>query len=257
VKQRDKDKEGPLSSIGDRRTAIIAFLREALVEGVVSCGELESKARKAGLLRRFQTITHAKLFKEAKKVLGIRSIRTGFGPSGEWGWELPSALTTASAVQISKAGVGTANTYAAGASGIGHAQTSYGRATPESRIPSEWTEGVARLDYRHAPAGIRGHRWRQFVDDCARFLASTHNGAARAATLGWDTYALFGCGPGHPLDHLGSDGLLWNMNGGRIVELHRGWATLEVPGRESWISYNRLRSDTPNGRLPWELTGLL
>ena len=133
VKQRGKDVEEPLSSIIDRRTAIIAFLREALVEGAVSCGELELKAREAGLLGRFQSITHAKLFKEAKKVLGIRSVRTGFGPSGEWGWELaglPPAPTTASAVQLSKAGVGEGATYAAGWSGIGHAQTSHGRATP-------------------------------------------------------------------------------------------------------------------------------
>src|SRR5262245_26521383 len=236
-----------------RRTAIIAFLREALVEGAVSPGELELKAREAGLLGPLQSITHAKLFKEAKKVLGIRSVRTGFGPSGEWSWEyaLPPALTTVSAVQLS-----TAKTYPAASSGIAHAQTSYGRATPESRIPREWTDGVTRLDYHHAPAGIRRHRWRQLVDDCTRFLASTHNGAARAATLGWDTYALFGCGPAHPLDHLGSAGLLWVINGGSILELHRGWAMLEVPGRESPIPYNRLHDNSPTGRLPWELTSL-
>ena len=259
MKQRGKDIEEPPSSIIDRRRAILAFLREALVEGAVSCGELELKARDAGLLGRFQSITHAKLFKEAKKVLGIRSVRNGFGQAGEWEWEwsgLPPAPTTASAVQLAKAGVGTADTYAAASSGIGQCPGSHGRATPESRIPWEWTEGVARLDYHHAPAGIRLHRWRQFVDDCARFLASTHNGAARAAALGWDTYALFGCGPGHPLDHLGSAGLLWFINGGRILELHGEWAILEVPGRESRISYNRQRSDTPNGRLPWELTSL-
>jgi hypothetical protein len=251
--------EEPHRSISDGPTAAVAFLRGALARGAVPVTKLELKARELGLLAENQSITHAKLFKEAKKVLGIRSVRTGFGPSGEWGWELsgvPAAHTAASALQLSKARVATAEVYAAASSGIGHAQTSHGRATPESRIPWEWTEGVARLDYHHAPIGIRRHRWWQFVDDCNLFLASTHNGAARAATLGWDTYALFGCGPGHPLDHLGSDGLLWNMNGGRIVELHRGWATLEVPGRESRISYNRLRIDAPNGRLPWELTSL-
>ena len=239
-----------------RRTAIVAFLREALVEGAVSPRELEWKAREAGLLGRLQSITHAKLFKEAKKVLGIRSVRTGFGQSGEWWWEygLPPAPTAASTVQLSKAGVRTAETYAA--SGIAHGQTSHGRARPEFRILREWTDGVTRLDYQHAPAGIRPHRWRQLVDDCTRFLASTHNGAARAATLGWDTYALFGCGPAHPLDHLGSAGLLWVINGGSILELHRGWAMLEVPGRESPIPYNRLHDNSPTGRLPWELTSL-
>ena len=250
--------EEPHRSISDGLAAV-AFLRGALAKGAVPVTKLELKARELGLLAENQSITHAKVFKEAKKVLGIRSVRTGFGQSGEWWWELsglPQAPTTVSAVQLSKAGVGTADTYAAASSGIGHAQASHGRATPESRNPSEWIEGVARLDYHHAPAGIRLHRWRQFVDDCARFLDSTRNGAARAATLGWDTYALFGCGPTHPLDHLGSAGLLWFINGGRIVELHRGWAILEVPGRESRISYNRQRSDTPNGRLPWELTSL-
>jgi hypothetical protein len=150
VNQRGKDVKEPLSSIIDRRTAIIPFLREALVEGAVSCGELEAKAREAGLLGCYQSITHAKLFKEAKKLLGIRSVRTGFGQSGEWWWELsglPPAPTTAPAVQLPKAGVGTAGTYAAGSSCIGHAQTPHGRATPESRIPWEWTEGFARLDY--------------------------------------------------------------------------------------------------------------
>ena len=126
----------------------------------------------------------------------------------------------------------------------------------EWTIPWEWTEGVARLDYHHAPAGIRLHKWQQFVDDCTRFLASTHNGAARVSTLGWDTYSLFGCGPTHPLNHLGSAGLLWFINGGRIVELHKGWAIMEVPGRESGTSYNRRGSDTPNDRLPWDLTSL-
>src|SRR5262245_36254975 len=107
--------EEPPSSIIDRRTAIIAFLREALMEGGVSHGELEVKAREAGLLGRLQSISHAKLFKEAKKILGIRSVRTGFGQSGKWLWEygLPPAPTTASAVQLLKAGVGTAGAYPA------------------------------------------------------------------------------------------------------------------------------------------------
>ena len=229
------------------------------MEGGVSPRELEVKAREAGLLGRLQSISHAKLFKEAKKNLGIRSVRTGFGQSGKWlwGYGLPPAPATASPVQLSKAGLGTANTYPAASCGIGHAQASHGRATPESCVPWAWTKGVARLDYHHAPAGIRLHQWRQFLDDCTRFLASTRNGAARAATLGWDTYAVFGCGPAHPLEHLGTTGLLWAVNGGSILELHRGWAILEVPGRESLITYNRLRSDTSNGRLPWELTRLL
>jgi hypothetical protein len=45
-------------------------------------------ARTAGLLGEGQRITHAKVFKKAKKSLGIRSVRNGFGDGGEWLWRL-------------------------------------------------------------------------------------------------------------------------------------------------------------------------
>ena len=46
---------------------------------------------------------------------------------------------------------------------------------------------------------------------------------------GWDAMALFGCAPRRPLDYSGSAGLLWAINGGRLVELHRDWAAIDVP----------------------------
>ena len=243
MKQRGKDMEEPLSSIIDRRTAIIAFLREALAEGAVSCGELELKARQLGLLAENQSITHAKLFKEAKKVLGIRSVRTGFGQSGEWWWELsglPQAPTTVSAVQLSKAGVGTADTYAAASSGIEHNPvmvgmppgSRHGGATRESSIPWEWTNGVARLDYHRAPIGVPLHRWRQFIDDCNHFLNNNEGWAQRAAELGWDAISLFGCNSTGPLSYLGDAGLLWFVAGGKLVGLNRRYAVIAINGAE-------------------------
>jgi hypothetical protein len=38
--------------------------------------------------------------------------------------------------------------------------------------------------------------------------------------------ALFGCAPKRPLAYLGSAGLLWAINGGRLLELHRDWAVI-------------------------------
>jgi hypothetical protein len=35
------------------------------------------------------------------------------------------------------------------------------------------------------------HRWRQFIDDCTKFLDSKW--AERAAQLGWEAWVLFGC----------------------------------------------------------------
>ena len=41
--------------------------------------------------------------------------------------------------------------------------------------------------------------------------------AKRAADLGWDTPALFGCHPTRRLDHLNGAGLLWRISGGKIA----------------------------------------
>ena len=70
--------------------AVAGFLRKALAGRVLDVSELEAKARAAGLLAESQRITHSKIFKSAKKSLGIRSTRDGFGAGGKWIWVLPS-----------------------------------------------------------------------------------------------------------------------------------------------------------------------
>ena len=69
---------------------ITDFLNRALASGSLAVGELEAKARAAGLLGERQQIQHAKPFKNAKKVLRIRSIRDGFGSGGKWAWLMPA-----------------------------------------------------------------------------------------------------------------------------------------------------------------------
>ena len=64
------------------------------------------------------------------------------------------------------------------------------------------------------------HRGHQFVGDCNNFLTSNENRAERAAKLGWDAPALFGCRRNRPLDYLGDAGLLWFINGGKLFQLH-------------------------------------
>src|SRR5262249_55263369 len=157
-------------------------------------------ARAAGLLGSAQPITDAKLFKRAKKSLGVRSVRNGFGSAGKWFWLLekqPSPLVVEQPSIVAP------------------------------RIPSSWIEGVGHLSQRRAPRDVPPHRWRQFVSDCTKFLASS-GWAERAAALGWDTVALFGCCRHRPLDRPGGAGLLWLINGGRLVELHRDWAVVEL-----------------------------
>jgi hypothetical protein len=121
-----------------------------------------------------------------------------------------------------------------------------------SRTPQqEWGNGIARLDYDRAPFDVRLMRWRQFCEDCYAFLSSSENWAGRAAMLGWDTLALFGCYRTRPLDHLRSAGLLWAVNGGKLVELHRDWAVIERAEDRSRRIHHRRPRNAANVMLPW------
>jgi hypothetical protein len=68
---------------GQREGVAAEFLRDVLAGGPLGVPKLEAMARTAGLLGEGQRITHAKVFKKAKKSLGIRSVRNGFGDAGD------------------------------------------------------------------------------------------------------------------------------------------------------------------------------
>ena len=209
---------------------VTAFLRKSLAKAPQDVTKLEAMARTEGLLGERQRITHAKAFKRAKDFLDIKSVRASFGPSGGWRWQLPCDHDGASA-----------------ASAIERQ-----RVRAERRVPVDWVEGVARLNYFRPPTDVPRHRWHQFVSDCHSFLNSSENWAERAAELGWDARALFGCHRNYPLMHLGSAGLLWAINGGQLIELHRDWAVIEFSvSRSQRIFYRR---DVGAGKvtLPWD-----
>jgi hypothetical protein len=213
-----------------RQARVTTFLRNALAEAPQDVLKLEAMARMEGLLGERQRMTHAKPFKRGKRSLRIRSVRADFGPNGGWRWELPRDRDGASA-----------------ASAI----------TPEPVreercVPVEWIEGVERLDDYRPPTDVPRHRWRQFVSDCYSFLNSSENWAERAAELGWDARALFGCHRNYPLMHLGSAGLLWAVNGGKLVELHRDWAVIELPVNRSQRIFSRRDVAAGKVSLPWD-----
>jgi hypothetical protein len=57
--------------------------------------------------------------------------------------------------------------------------------------------------------------------------------------------ALFGCAPKRPLDYSGRAGLIWAMNGGRLVELHRDWAAAA-----GVVAYARVAPPAPVREVP-------
>src|SRR5258708_38091921 len=126
------------------------------------------------------------------------------------------------------------------------------RVRAEGAVRVDWVEGGDRLNHSRPPTDVPGHRWRQFVSDCQSFLNSSENWAERAAELGWDARALFGCHRNYPLMHLGSAGLLWAITGGILVELHRDWAVIELPVNRSQRIFHRRDVAAVKVILPWD-----
>lgn len=242
-----------------RGAAVVSFLEVALAGGPVAVAYLEARARTAGLLGDRQKITDAKIFKAAKKKVGIVSRRDGFGRSGEWFWELvASARVNSVEIAVNSEPAPASVTYADHTRPEHHHPgdqnpttglvSASGETTSTCRVPPEWHAGVAILNCLRPPANVPRHRWQLFRDDCERFLDERKAWAERAADLGWDTLALFGCDPRRPLDQPGA-GLLWRLAGGTLTAIYRDHATYEINGRE--FVFHR-RPASPNILKPWD-----
>jgi hypothetical protein len=236
-----------------------AFLTDTLASGAISVPELEERARTAGLLGEHNHIGDAKRFKSAKKRLGIVSRRDGFGRGGEWLWQLPAPPTPpmlevlsspASIAPVSDVYVGglsPGDILASTEALCADAEVATDAST--RRVPFDWAEGVELLQARPRPLGIPAHRWRIFIEDCRRFLASPL--AERAAELGWDASSLFGSRFQPPHEHLGQAGLIWNLSGGAIVKIYKdGAAIMDPDGRRR--NFHRRPNHLTTG-LPWRL----
>jgi hypothetical protein len=114
-----------------------------------------------------------------------------------------------------------------------------------------WIEGVAILNPNRPAVGIPPLRWRQLIDDCKKFLDPAAGLAERAFQLGWYSLDLFGCHPSQPLAYLGIAGLLWAVSGGRVIELHRGWAVIEHANNGSRRNFDQRRPPKANLTVPW------
>ncbi|MGO9400882.1 MAG: hypothetical protein ACLP19_24020, partial [Xanthobacteraceae bacterium] len=206
-----------------KAAAVADFVQRALVGGALDVTQLEAVARAAGLLGKRQQIQHAKAFKKAKKSLGIRSVRAGFGSTGKWAWLLPVKPVKPAKKLVDRPKDATtceqARSVFVNLNGLALELLN-------GRIPPHWVDGIARLESHRVPREVPAHRWRQFINDCHTFLMGKENWAERAAGHGWNDLELFGCCR-RPLERLGNAGLLWAINGGRLVELRRDWAVIE------------------------------
>jgi hypothetical protein len=230
-----------------------AFFRGVLNDGAVAVAELEARARAAGLLGEMQRVTDAKVFKRAKKEVGITSRRDGFGRGGEWFWALPTVPKT-KAIETAVPRLPASVIYAC------HSRPEQLDQVPALRpdddrhadpVVSEWIRCISGLDYRQPPRDVPLHRWQQLVNDCENFVFSHEKWAARTAEIGWTTETLFGCSASRPLDHLRGAGLLWHLVGGRLKQLHKDWAVIEAADGTERVFHRR--PATIHCTLPWRL----
>jgi hypothetical protein len=117
--------------------------------------------------------------------------------------------------------------------------------------PRAWAEALARLDPNKPPGDLPPRRWLRFIDDCGRFLDG--GWAVREAVLGWVPLDLFGCDRERPFARVDHLGLLWLLNGGTVLELHRDRAILE-PERGAPQRYRRRPVEIGRVALAWEAT---
>lgn len=114
-----------------------------------------------------------------------------------------------------------------------------------------WAEALARLDPNAPPADVPPRCWRRFLDDAGRFLDD--GWGERAKVLGWEALDLFGCDRARPYARVDRAGLLWLLDGGRVVLLTDGEALVETP-TGARQRYRRVHNRT-GLTLVWELRG--
>jgi hypothetical protein len=111
-----------------------------------------------------------------------------------------------------------------------------------------WRETVAALDPSKPPGDVPLRRWHRFRADARRFLESPFCDTARA--LGWADPDLFGCDPERPYARIDKAGLLWALNGHRLVAMTAETATIEI--RPGVCQVYRRHPNSPGRVLPWE-----
>lgn len=120
----------------------------------------------------------------------------------------------------------------------------------EGVIPREWAEGFARLDPDRPSGDVPLKRWQRFVDDVGLFLDGPFCAVAKA--LGWGPHDLFGCDRGRPFARIDRAGLLWLVNGDKLVALSEDAAGIETRAGGERHTYRRKPAE-PGRVLAWEL----
>jgi hypothetical protein len=119
----------------------------------------------------------------------------------------------------------------------------------DSGTPRVWADALVRLDPACPPCDIPPKRWLLFIDDCGRFLDD--GWAAHAARLGWGSLDLFGCDRTKPFARVNRAGLLWLLDGRKLLALSADAAAIATASG-GYLAFRR-RILESGGVLAWEL----
>jgi hypothetical protein len=116
--------------------------------------------------------------------------------------------------------------------------------------PRIWAEALARLDPARPPRDVPPSRWERFIDDCGRFL--DEGWAEQCNALGWRPLDLFGCDRERPWARIDRAGLLWLLDGRKLIALTVNTAEIKAATGARQTYY---RTPVEAGRvvLAWEL----
>jgi hypothetical protein len=116
--------------------------------------------------------------------------------------------------------------------------------------PRVWAEALARLDPARPPGDVPLGRWVRFIDDCGRFLDD--GWAYRAEVLGWGPLHLFGCDRERPWARIDRAGLIWLLDGHKIIAFTADTAVTET-ATGARQTYRRVAIEPGQVVLAWEL----
>jgi hypothetical protein len=116
--------------------------------------------------------------------------------------------------------------------------------------PLVWAQALARLDPARPPGDVPLGRWVRFIDDCGRFLDD--GWAYRAEVLGWGPLHLFGCDRERPWARIDRAGLIWLLDGHKIIAFTADTAVTETATGVRQ-TYRRVAIEPGQVVLAWEL----
>jgi hypothetical protein len=116
--------------------------------------------------------------------------------------------------------------------------------------PRAWAEALARLDPSKPLGDVPPRRWLRFVDDCGHFIDD--GWAPCAEALGWTSLDLFGCNRAKPFSRINHAGLLWLLNGRKLLALGPNAATIATASGGK-LTFRKCANE-PGRVLAWELS---